>query len=128
MKIAVSLTLMVFVVPEIRAQESAGSEISPTSPIPITSTYDSVDNNFFFKNYEVEAARGGKYYAEFWLLPARYADGSYTTFTVYVNGELVGKINPKAGNWQSARIGNSETIALSEGKKCDFDSHSSSGS
>lgn len=74
------------------------------------------DGVFNFKNFEVEVPQAGLYYAELWLQPARYADGLYTTFWVYVNDVFVGKITPTFGNWQSTRITDNETLTLNEGR------------
>ncbi len=56
------------------------------------------------------------YYVEFWLLPAKYADGSYTTFSVYLNGDFAGYISPQKGNWQSAPIDDNRTLYFLKGK------------
>ena len=68
-----------------------------------------------FKSFEVNVSEAGIYYAEFWLLPAEYADGSYTKFHVYANGNLIGHINPTKGNWQAIRIDENETVNLKRG-------------
>ncbi|MDE5848906.1 MAG: T9SS type A sorting domain-containing protein [Muribaculaceae bacterium] len=68
-----------------------------------------------FKSFEVNVGETGNYYAEFWLLPAAYADGSYTKFYVYVNDKFIGNINPTKGNWQALRIYENETINLKRG-------------
>ena len=75
------------------------------------------DGEYNFKNFEVEAPEAGSYYTEFWLLPARLADGSYSTFLVYVNDAYVGAVTPSYGNWQGARAWTAtRRSGLSEGK------------
>ena len=74
------------------------------------------DHNLNVTTFEVYAGQSGKYHAEFWLLPAKYADGSYTRFSLFVNGEPAGTITPSEGNWQSASIDNGGTLDLLEGK------------
>lgn len=68
-----------------------------------------------FKTFEVYVEEAGEYYCEFWLLPAKYTDGSYTTFHVYSNGEPAGRISPSDGNWQSRGLDQNETISLVNG-------------
>lgn len=70
------LALVAVTAPAIMAQENVGVEISPTTSLPITGAYESTDGISNFKSYEVDATRAGKYYAEFWLLPAKCADGN----------------------------------------------------
>lgn len=72
-------------------------------------------NNFNYKHFEINVSEAGNYYAEFWLLPAKYGDGTYTRFTVYVNNEFVGHISPDSANWQSARIDGNARIAMQKG-------------
>lgn len=97
------------------AQEVAGIEISPSSTLPITGVTAATDGNYNFKSFEVEASEAGAYYTEFWLLPSKYADNSYSTFIIYLNDNYVGSITPTVGNWQSARVDGNETLELAEG-------------
>ena len=83
--------------------------------LTVKSEYETSDGTVNCKNFVVETQQAGNYYAEFWLLPARYADNTFTTFSVYVNNEYVGSIRSSSGNWQSARLENVETIALAQG-------------
>lgn len=101
--------------PTAMAQEVAGMEITTSSTLPITGVYTSTDGKYNFKNFEVEASESGSYFTEFWLMPAKYADNSYTTFWIYVNGEYVGSIRPASGNWQSARVDGNETFDFEKG-------------
>lgn len=102
--------------PETMAQETTGVEIYRTSTLQVTGVTVTTDGEYNFKNFEVEAPEAGSYYTEFWLLPARLADGSYSTFLVYVNDAYIGAVTPSYGNWQGARVDGHETLGLSEGK------------
>lgn len=97
------------------AQDVAGVKVSTTSVIPITGVTQSTDGNYNFKSFEINAPDAGKYYTEFWLLPARYASNSYTTFMVFVNDDYIGTITPTSGNWQAARVNGKETLELVKG-------------
>lgn len=69
-----------------------------------------------FKHFEVNVNEAGSYYAEFWLLPSEYVEGSYTQFHVYVNGDKIGCISPDHGDWQSARVDGHYRIDLIKGR------------
>ena len=66
-------------------------------------------------SFEVNVNEEGWYYAEFWLMAAKYIDGEYTRFSVYANNEFIGKIVPTIGNWHSAKIEGNERIPLHKG-------------
>ena len=38
--------------------------------------------NYNFKFFEVNVSESNDYFVEFWLMPARYSDGTYTSFYV----------------------------------------------
>ena len=97
------------------AQEVEGNKLSQNSILPITAVTETTDGNLNYKNFHVEAFEAGAYYTEFWLLPSRYPDNSYSTFNIYLNRNYIGSINPSVGNWQSARVEGHETLDLSEG-------------
>lgn len=88
---------------------------SSNSIMPIIGTTEATDGELNFKTFEVEVDRTGNYFTEFWLIPAKYPDGSYTTFMVYVNDEYIGVISPSKGNWQAARVDGKDTLRLNEG-------------
>lgn len=113
---AASIFLATANAPTATAQEVGGVEISTTSILPISGVTAATDGNYNFKSFEVEASEAGAYYTEFWLLPSKYADNSYSTFLIYLNDSYVGSINPTVGNWQSARVNDHETFNLKEGK------------
>ena len=72
--------------------------------------------NYNFKFFEVNVSESNDYFVEFWLMPARYSDGTYTSFYVYVNDEYQGVITPTKDNWQAIRMDMGETISLSKGR------------
>lgn len=113
--IAAGIVLATANAPTAVAQEFAGVEISPTSTLPITGVTEATDGNYNFKSFEVEASEAGAYYTEFWLLPSKYANNSYSSFMIYVNDNYIGTITPTVGNWQAVRVDGHETIDLSEG-------------
>lgn len=113
--IAAGIVLATANAPTAMAQEVAGVEVSPTTTLPITGVTEATDGNYNFKSFEVEASEAGSYYTEFWLLPTKYADNRYSTFTIYVNENYIGIINPTVGNWQAVRVDGHETFDLSEG-------------
>ena len=71
--------------------------------------------SFMYKDFEVVAPDDGDYYMEFWLIPAEYPDGAYTTFSVFVNDTKVGEITPKTANWQACRVNGNEKVSLYKG-------------
>lgn len=99
----------------VNAQDSSTTGITDSYALTVKGEYETSDGTVNCKNFVVETQQAGNYYAEFWLLPAKYADNTFTTFSVYVNDEYVGAIRPSSGNWQSARLENAETIALAQG-------------
>jgi len=94
----------------VQAQKQAEVSTSEISKLLVSKVSESTDGNCNFRSFEVEAPEEGFYYTEFWLLPARYANNSFTTFEVFVNDDYVGSICPDHGNWQSARINGNEAI------------------
>jgi hypothetical protein len=113
--ITVGLVLSTVNAPTTVAQDVAGIEDFQTSTLSITGVTEETDGNYNFKSFEVEVPEAGAYYTEFWLLPSKYANNSYSTFIVYLNDDYVGSINPTIGNWQSARVDGHETFNLIEG-------------
>lgn len=74
------------------------------------------DRDFCHKYFEVEAPSEAGYYMALWLMPAKYADGSFTKYSIYVNSAYIGDVNPTRGNWQSAAISGNPKIKLQKGK------------
>lgn len=101
------LTVFFYCMPKVYAASPTGAGMEDLS------LAEEIDLNF--KSFELNVSEAGIYYAEFWLLPAEYADGSYTKFHVYANGNLIGHISPTKGNWQAIRIDENETVNLKRG-------------
>lgn len=73
----------------------------PACALPAENLLDAANDNFNFKSFEVVADAAQAYFVEFWLQPAKYINGQYTTFYVYLNNHYVGSITPTEGRWQS---------------------------
>lgn len=84
--------------------------------LPVKDSSLATDGTYNFRTFEVDAPEAGRYYTEFWLLPAKYTNNVFTTFLVYLNDKYVGSITPDFGNWQAARVNGYETLYLSEGR------------
>lgn len=74
-----------------------------------------LNNSENTRSFIVNVAEAGDYHARFWLMPAKYADGTYTTFKVYVNDSFAGVITPDKGNWQYAMIDDNSVLSLNSG-------------
>lgn len=84
--------------------------------VVITSLFNEVVEGLSYTGIEVTAESEGSYYLNFWLLPARLADGSFSSFDVLVNGERAGEIVPIKGNWQSIGLSDNRPVDLQEGR------------
>lgn len=104
-----------FATQSINAQGGTNDVLASNNVLSIKSVSESTNTVENFRNFEIEVNESGNYYAQFWLQPAKYANGSYTTFKVYVNDELVGTIKPTKGNWQSVSIDKKSTLKLNSG-------------
>lgn len=93
---------------------ASGQPAEEKALMVVNTSYDS-ECSFMYKDFAIEAPEDGEYYMEFWLIPAEYPDGSYTTFHVFVNDDRVGEIRPEVGNWQACRVDNSEKVMLRKG-------------
>ncbi len=102
--------------PTAEAYEVSGVGNSKLSSPPVSVSKALTDGRYNFRYFEVETSEGGEYYTEFWLLPARLSDKSYSAFNVYVNDSYVGDIKPSAGNWQASHVNGHEALNLSKGK------------
>ena len=67
-------------------------------------------------DFEVESTSNGMFYANFWLMPIRYSNNTYSTYQVYVNEKLAGTINPTFGNWQNISLSGNKKISLNSGR------------
>lgn len=70
---------------------------SADTALSIKEVYESSDGVLNYKTFQVEADAAGEYYAGFWLLPARHADKSLTTFYYATSEEMQG-LNWKASS------------------------------
>ena len=78
--------------------------------------FNSNDSDLNYSFFDINVDESGSYFAEFWLMPAKYPDGTYTIFSIYVNDKFIGNINPDKGNWQACRIDGCEKIDLHRGQ------------
>lgn len=67
------------------------------------------------KNFTINVPSAGRYYCNFWLMPALHSDSTLTSFKVLLNGNNIGKICPIVENWQSASINDKPYIDLAKG-------------
>lgn len=115
-KLYITLSIMLITLFAQIAKAQVSTDSGTSEFLKVESVSESTDGTYNFKSFEVEASEAGAYYTEFWLLPSKYADNSYSTFLIYLNDCYVGSINPTVGNWQSARVNDHETFNLKEGK------------
>lgn len=88
---------------------------SGVASLPVKNVGYSTDGVYNYKTFCVEAPAERDYFTQFWLLPARYADNTYTPFYIYVNGEYADCINVSSGNWQVAEPAGDGRLHLVEG-------------
>ncbi len=113
---AICLLMAIATAPPASAQTGTTDDIlSSNNVLSIKGISESTNEVENFKNFEVEVLTAGDYYAHFWVMPARYTQGGYTSFKVYVNGAYVGLIQPTRGNWQSATVHQHPTLPLRSG-------------
>lgn len=92
---------------------SAFSILFPTQVLGLAMSDESAEN---VKNFNLSVDESGSYHVRFWLQPALYADGTYTTFKVYLNDDFIGFIKPEKANWQSVAIDSKPTLNLKKGE------------
>jgi|GEM_PF-5979008 len=66
-------------------------------------------------SFRVEANSPVEQYASFWLLPAQYTDGTFTAYTVHVNGQYAGKITTDKANWQVVSLDSDSPLVFKKG-------------
>lgn len=88
---------------------------STNASLPVKDFGLATDGLFNYKTFCVEAPKEGDYFTQFWLLPARYADNTYTPFFIYVNGKYADCITVNSGNWQTAEPDGDGRLHLTEG-------------
>ena len=67
------------------------------------------------KSFTINVPSAGRYYCNFWLMPALHSDSTLTSFKILLNGNNIGKICPIMENWQSVSINNKPYIDLTKG-------------
>ena len=67
------------------------------------------------KSFTINVPSAGRYYCNFWLMPALHSDRTLTSFNVLLNGNDIGKIRPIMENWQSAHISDKPYIYMAKG-------------
>lgn len=65
--------------------------------------------------FEINVEESGAYYMEFWMMPAKHPDNTYSKYIVSVNDTYAGTITPVVGNWQALRIDGNKTSKLGKG-------------
>lgn len=88
----------------------------PVNCLPILQSYISNDEKYNYVNFVVESPESTDYYVEFWALPAQYANGEFSSYRVYINGEYVDNISFGMPNWQSAMLEHLDKVTLTTGK------------
>ncbi|MDR2126648.1 MAG: T9SS type A sorting domain-containing protein [Prevotellaceae bacterium] len=83
--------------------------------VVITASSKEVKGEKSYTSFDVTAPVRGSYHLNFWLLPAKLSDGSYSRYEVLVNGLSAGSISPAKGNWQSIGLDKSAKVALKPG-------------
>lgn len=106
---------LTFVNDNVSAQNETNTVLASNNVLSVKGmslTANDVEN---FKNFEIEANEAGSYNAQFWVLPAKYDNGSFTKFNVYVNDVFAGAITPQKGNWQSLPLDGGKALKLNRG-------------
>ncbi len=106
---------LTFVNGNVSAQNETNTVLASNNVLSVKGvslTANDVEN---FKNFEIEANETGSYNAQFWVLPAKYGDGSFTKFNVYVNNVFAGMITPQKDNWQSLPLDGGKALRLNKG-------------
>ena len=73
---------LTFVNDNVSAQNETNTVLASNNVLSVKGmslTANDVEN---FKNFEIEANEAGSYNAQFWVLPAKYDNGSFTKFNV----------------------------------------------
>lgn len=120
--IFLSLIALLFVIAmPFKAQEVEKVNYYKNNPelggdVVITNSINETVGNECYTTFQIIAPSEGDYYINFWLLPAKYVDDTYTTFKVLVNGNNVGRIVPTKGNWQSIGLPDNAKVSLNKGE------------
>ena len=106
--------LVVITTISVRAQENLYADFRQEG-ITITNPKNEVVDGKSYTIFEINSDKEGDFYVNFWLIPAKYADGSYSVYDVLVNDLLAGKIVPQRGNWQAIGLLGRGKIQLQRG-------------
>lgn len=74
-----------------------------------------INDSIATENFIINVPSTGRYYCNFWMIPALRSNGTLTSFKVSLNGNFIGYIHPKTENWQSASISDKPYIDLIKG-------------
>lgn len=94
----------------VKADSTTDTTLNAETAIPTAQQSDRYSIDF-----EAYAEEAGTYYVEFWMLPAKYPNLSYSQYTVGVNSTKIGTITPKIGNWQGLSLDDNKPINLKKG-------------
>ena len=83
--------------------------------ITIESSVNEIIDNESHTYFNIESTSEGDYFINFWLMPAKHKDNTYSTYKVLVNGVFAGDIVPKKGNWQAIGLSNKRIVKLNRG-------------
>ncbi|MBQ8593696.1 MAG: hypothetical protein IJ467_05310 [Bacteroidaceae bacterium] len=82
----------------------------------IIGLYQTTSESESYMTFHVEVPSDGDYYMSFWLLPAKYANGEYSSYRVLVNDTEVGNVVTSKGNWQNAGLVGNNSVSLQKGE------------
>lgn len=86
------------------SQAGTSTHLSETAIVPVISSYINGDSQYIYNAFEIAVPEPNEYYMEFWGLPAKQHDGSYTEYSIFLDDHFFGKVVPQSGNWQSIEI------------------------
>ncbi len=74
------------------------------------------DAEFNHKTFLIDVPRSKNYYIEFWGLPAKYGDGTFTKYSIFLDDEIIGTVSPEFGNWQALKVNAGTSLGLNQGE------------
>ncbi|MDR1562215.1 MAG: T9SS type A sorting domain-containing protein [Dysgonamonadaceae bacterium] len=83
--------------------------------ITIENSVNTIIDNESHTYFNIESPSAGDYFINFWLMPVKHKDNTYSTYRVLVNGIFAGNIVPQKGNWQAIGLNNKRIIKLNRG-------------
>lgn len=106
--------LVVITTISVGAQESLYADFRQEG-ITLTNPKNEVVDGKSYTIFEINSDKEGDFCVNFWLIPAKYADGSYSVYDVLVNDLFAGKIVSQRGNWQAIGLSGDRKIKLQRG-------------